>query len=67
VIYPCVDYFHYRLGSLTGTFSGLGDPIEDGANKKIEFRTLDGGEQTAAPEYLTIQARTSDATCISCE
>lgn len=45
----------------------LGDLIGDGANDNKEFKIQDQAERTAAPEYLTILARTSDATCVSCE
>ncbi|KAH6461593.1 hypothetical protein HBI57_075700 [Parastagonospora nodorum] len=42
-----------------------GDLIEDGANVKKDFMILDGAEKSAEPEYLTIQARSNDATCVT--
>lgn len=43
-----------------------GDLIEDGVNEQKSFIILDGAEKTAEPEYLTIQARSNDATCVTC-
>ncbi|CAN9125418.1 unnamed protein product [Alternaria alternata] len=42
-----------------------GDLIEDGVNKQNDFIIVDGAERTAEPEYLTIQARSDDATCVT--
>ena len=47
-------------------YTESGDFIEDGVNKQNDFIIIDEAERTAEPEYLTIQARSDDATCVTC-
>ncbi|KAF1973809.1 hypothetical protein BU23DRAFT_638997 [Bimuria novae-zelandiae CBS 107.79] len=55
------------LSELTnGSRTESGDLIEDGVNEMKDFIILAGTEKTTKPEYLTIQARTNDAACVSC-